>query len=402
MHKRLLSSSVIVTLVALISLTLSSAAFAATPASAQAKAVNFKTACGQAARGHARCLSLISTTTVAAPEIVRTLHNNLFNGAAVKPQANPPGESAPYQPSDLLNAYNLSGLAPNSQTVAIVDAQNDPNAESDMNVYRSTFGISSCTTSNGCFRKVNQTGGTSYPAADVGWAEEISLDLDMVSAICENCNILLVEANSSSFSDLGTAVNEAVRLGANEISNSYGGSQSSGDVSTCNSYYTHSGIAVTASSGDQGQIVEAPADCPHVVAIGGTTLNSNGSETPWHTSSTEGAGGGCSTYISKPTWETQSVTGCSRRAVSDVSAVADPNTGVYVYDTYGQSGWLEFGGTSVSSPIIASVYALAGGISGDAASYPWSRYTSGCLFKVNGKTYNYQSGLGSPNGTGCF
>jgi subtilase family serine protease len=224
----------------------------------------------------------------------------------------------------------------------------------------------------------------------------------MVSAICGNCHILLVEASSASFSDLGTAVNTAVRLGANEVSNSYGGDQSSSDSSVCNSYYSHSGVAITASSGDSGLGVESPADCPHVVAVGGTSLKSNGTETTWNTSSFEGAGGGCSSYISKPSWESSSVSGCSRRAVADVSAVADPNTGVAIYDTYQVNGWYQIGGTSASSPIIAAVYALAGGVSGDAASVPWSKYTSGCLNKVSGKTYSYQGGLGSPHGTSCF
>ncbi|GCE31728.1 peptidase S8 [Dictyobacter alpinus] len=356
-------------------------------------AKTFKHACTQAKVGFASCFALQSTTGVAAP------------GAqthGLTPNAQSPGGSAPYGPANLAAAYNLPTGASVSQTVAIVDAYDDPNAASDMNYYRSNFGLPACTSSNGCFRKVDQNGGTNYPTADSGWAGEISLDLDMVSAICNRCKILLVEAKSSSFSDLGAAVNTAVRLGATEVSNSYGGSQSSSDTSTCNSYFNHSGVAITASSGDGGQYVESPSDCPHVVAVGGTTLNSNGTETAWHTSSSEGAGGGCSSYITRPTWQSSSVTGCSRRAVSDVSAVADPATGVYVYDTYQASGWQQYGGTSASSPIIASVYALAGGVSGEAASIPWSKRSNGCLFTVGGKSYSYQAGLGSPNGTGCF
>src|SRR5207248_9545163 len=130
------------------------------------------------------------------------------------------------------------------KTVAIVDAFDDPNAESDLAVYRSQYGLSACTTGNGCFKKVDQTGGTTYPAADAGWSEEISLDLDMVSAICPKCNILLVEADTNFQTDLGTAVREAATLGANAISNSYGGPEYSGEATDSNDY-DHSGIAVT-------------------------------------------------------------------------------------------------------------------------------------------------------------
>ncbi|WP_233097920.1 S53 family peptidase [Dictyobacter vulcani] len=369
-----------------------------TQASAQSpkpmKAKAFKHACTQAKAGYAACRALQSTTSVATPASQTQ--------AGVTPNAQAPGASAPYSPANLAAAYKLPTSANVAQTVAIVDAYDDPNAESDLATYRSHFGLPACTSSNGCFRKVNQSGGTSYPAANSGWAGEISLDVDMVSAICNHCKILLVEANSSSLSDLGTAVNTAVSLGANEISNSYGGSQSSSDTSSCNAYYNHPGVAVTASSGDGGPAVESPADCPHVVAVGGTSLNSNGSETAWNTSSTEGAGGGCSSYITRPGWENNTLTGCAQRAVADVSAVADPNTGVYVYDSYQSGGWLQYGGTSASSPIIASVYALAGGVSGDAASIPWNKRANGCLFSVGGKSYAYQTGLGSPNGTGCF
>jgi subtilase family serine protease len=362
------------------------------------KATAFKHACARAKKGHATCLALMSMTSVAASQG----NQHILRRDAVHPNATAPGEGAPYGPSDLATAYHLPTSASVSQTVAMVDAYDDPNAESDMNAYRSHFGLPACPSSSGCFTKVDENGGTHYPTADSGWAGEISLDLDMVSAICNRCKILLVEANSSSNNDLGTAENTAVRMGANEISNSYGGTQFSSDGSTCNSYYTHSGVVITASAGDSGPEVESPADCPHVVAVGGTTLNSDGSETTWNTSSSEGSGGGCSSYISRPSWESSSVTGCNQRAVADVSAVADPNTGVYVYDTYQSNGWQQVGGTSVSSPIIAAVYALAGGASGEAASLPWSNYKSGCLNTVGGQTYSFQGGLGSPNGTSCF
>ena len=351
--------------------------------------MTFKNECGKVPKGYAHCLSLVSTTTIKAPP--RETSSDL------QPQAAAPGQSAPYSPAALHAAYNLPNTGASAQTVALVDAYDDPNAESDLAVYRSNFGLPACTTNNGCFRKVDQNGGTNYPAANSGWAGEISLDVDMVSAICTNCHIMLVEANSANFSDLGTAVNTAVSLGANEVSNSYGSGESNGVASICSSYYNHPNVAITASAGDSGPETESPADCSGVVAVGGTTLNSNGSETAWSSS-----GGGCSAFIAIPSWENSSVTGCSNRAVADVSAVADPNTGVSVYNTYQANGWYQYGGTSASSPIIAATYSLAGGVSSNAASVPWTNYTHGCLSPVGGQTYNYQTGLGSPNGIACF
>src|SRR5947207_14386670 len=161
------------------------------------------------------------------------------------------------------NAYkwaNASGSSWNwnGQTVAIVDAYDNPNAASDLSAYRSQFGLSPCTTSNGCFRKVNQRGGTAPPAGDTGWGQEIDLDLDMVSAVCPNCKILLVESDSNSFTDLGAAANQAFNLGATAISNSYGGSEFFGETGYAGSY-NHSGVAITASSGDGGYGVQVPA-----------------------------------------------------------------------------------------------------------------------------------------------
>jgi subtilase family serine protease len=319
-----------------------------------------------------------------------------------------------YGPADLRSAYSLSGTGGAAQTIAIVDAYNDPNAESDLGVYRSQYGLGACTTANGCFRKVSQSGGTSYPKASSGWAQEISLDLDMASAICPACHILLVEATSSSLASLGTAVNTAARLGATTISNSYGGGESSSEGSWDASYYNHPGIAITASSGDSGYGVQYPAASPYVTAVGGTSLTRASNTRGWSETAWSGAGSGCSAFEPKPSW--QADTGCSRRTVADVSADADPNTGVAVYDTYHTGGWLVFGGTSVASPIVASVYALAG----NAASvtyggFPYSH--TGSLFDVTsgsngscggsylctaGSGYDGPTGLGTPNGTGAF
>ncbi len=323
--------------------------------------------------------------------------------------------SAPsgYNPIDLQTAYQLpSSTSGSGQTVAIVDAYNDPKAESDLGVYRAQFGLPPCTTANGCFKKVDQRGGTVYPRNNRGWAEEISLDLDMVSAVCPNCHILLVEADTNSFANLAAAVDEAAALGANEISNSYGGSEYANEVSD-QSHYNHPGIAITVSSGDGGYGMEFPAASQYVTAVGGTTLSKSQSgtfsETAW-----SGAGSGCSAFIPKPSWQTD--TNCSNRTVADVSADADPNTGVSVYDSFHQTGWLVFGGTSVSSPIIASVYALAGNASlVTDGSFPYAHtsslhdVTSGSNGSCAGSYlctavagYDGPTGNGTPNGTGGF
>jgi len=353
------------------------------------------------------------------------------SGAASEATAHPmfvPGHAAPgfvhpaatpsgYGPADLQSAYKLpSATAGSGQTVAIVDAYDDPTAEADLGVYRAQFGLPACTTANGCFKKVNQIGGTKYPRTNAGWATEISLDLDMVSAICPNCHIVLVEASSASFSNLGKAVNEAATLGVNAISNSYGGS----DISDASApYYNHPGIAVTASSGDSGFGVQFPASSHYVTAVGGTHLTRASNSRGWTETVWSGAGSRCSTKNSALTGQASFSTGCALRAVADVSAVADPNTGVAVYDStayQGLSGWLVFGGTSVSSPIIASVFALAGNSGGDN-NYPYNHYstsnfndvTSGsngscspsqlCTARVG---WDGPTGLGTPNGVGGF
>jgi subtilase family serine protease len=330
-----------------------------------------------------------------------------------------------YGPSDLRSAYGLTSASANNgsgQTIAIVDAYDDPNAEADLAKYRSYYGLPACTTANGCFKKVSQTGSTtSLPRSDAGWSEEISLDLDMVSAIAPNAKILLVEAKSATMTNLGTAVNEAVALGAKFVSNSYGGSESSSDTSYDSSYFNHPGVAITVSAGDDGYGAEYPAASKYVTSVGGTALSPSSTsrgwtETVWKTSSTEGTGSGCSSYDAKPTWQTD--TGCTKRMISDVSAVADPATGVSVYDSYGvTAGFYTFGGTSASAPIIAAVYALAGtpGSSDYPARYPYAHtsalndVTSGnngscstSYFCTAGSGYDGPTGLGTPEGVTAF
>lgn len=391
----------LIALWSLVTVGTSSHAFAkaATP---KAGSVSYQDVCGAAtAPGSVRCMSVL------------VKKSSITNHAA--------GGISGYAPADLQSAYNLpSATAGKGQTVAIVDAFDDPNAESDLGVYRSQFNLPPCTTQNGCFKKVDENGGTNYPQQDSSWDGEISLDLDMVSAICPNCHILLVEASAADLQNLSTSVNTAAKLGANAISNSYGGSEDS-TTNTYASAYSHPGIAITASTGDSGYGVATPSSYSTVTAVGGTTLNQgggNGSTRNWSETAWNKGGSGCSQYIAKPKWQTDS--GCSNRTVADVSAVADPNTGVAVYDsvsTQGQSGWVVFGGTSVSSPIIASVYALAGNeksLNINGASYAYSHASAlnditsgsngscGSYLCTAGPGYDGPTGLGTPNGIGAF
>jgi hypothetical protein len=332
------------------------------------------------------------------------------------PTADPGG----YGPSALQSAYSLpSGSAGASETVAIVDAFDDPSAEADLAVYRTQYGLPPCTTANGCFRKVDQRGGTDYPVPNSGWASEISLDVDMVSAVCPLCKILLVEADDNGIENLGLAVDKAVALGAKYVSNSYGAPVEDPSQVTFDHHYDHPGVVMTVSSGDAGYGVSYPAASPDVTSVGGTSLSSDGSARGWAERAWAGAGSGCSAFEDKPGWQTDA--GCSHRTVADVSAVADPATGVAVYDSYQSSGWNVFGGTSVSAPIIASVHALAGPPQADTypASYPYDSNlvdpnglndvtagsNGGCspsYLCTGGPGFDGPSGLGTPNGVAAF
>jgi hypothetical protein len=388
---------------------------AASPSSAAVPVTGHGTAAAGPAAG-ANAQHLCATPKQGEMACMALARTDVMHHLGISPNATPSG----YGPTDLRSAYALPSGG-SGATVAIVDAQDDPNAESDLATYRSQYGLPSCTTANGCFRKIDENGGTNYPTADSGWAGEISLDLDMVSAVCPSCHILLVEATSANMDDLGTAVNQAVAQGAKYVSNSYGGSEDSSDTTSDSQYFNHPGVAITVSSGDSGYGVEYPAASKYVTAVGGTSLsrssNSRGwTESVWGSSSGgEGAGSGCSAYDAKPTWQADS--GCAKRAVADVSAVADPNTGLAVYDSYGASGWQVYGGTSASSPIIASVYALAGTPATGTvpASYPYAHTSSlndvtsgangscGSSYLCTAKSgYDGPTGLGTPNGTAAF
>ena len=353
---------------------------------------------GPVAPRTARCFARVVTDS-AGNEIVR--------GATLA------GTPSGYSPSDLTSAYNVTTGGSSSTIIAIVDAYGYTNAESDLAKYRSTFGLPACTSSSGCFTKYNQSGVVgSYPSQNTGWAQESALDLDMASAMCPNCKIILVEANTASFGNLAAAVNTAAAKGAHVISNSYGGGESGSQ--TYEPSYNHAGVAITASTGDSGYGTQFPASSPHVTAVGGTHLvrasNSRGwTETVW-----SGAGSGCSIFYTKPAWQNDA--SCALRMEADVSAIADPNTGVAVYGpTHGSSsGWLVFGGTSVAAPLIGGVY----GVNGGAVNYGADPYShTANLYDVTsgsngscpttywcnaGAGYDGPTGLGTPNGTTAF
>jgi hypothetical protein len=364
--------------------------------------------------GQMECMSLVRTNTP---------HHR---GVA----ATEPGYGAP----DLQSAYNLAAAAASGgvgQTVAIVDAYDDPSAAADLAVYRAQYSLPACSPSTGagCVIKVNESGLSSpLPAANPQWAAEIAVDLDMVSAICPNCRILLVEATTNGLGDLGTADNTAaVALGAKFVSNSWNGGEFSSESYYDNVYFNHPGVAITFAAGDSGYGTGWPSASQYVTTVGGTTLTPDSSVARgWSETAWSGGGSGCSAADPKPSWQTadaSSPSGCLNRTQNDVAAVADPQTGVATYNTYGTStpGWSVAGGTSVAAPIIASVYALAGTPAAGTypASYPY-RYgsatslndvTSGSNgtcepsrpYLCNGETgYDGPTGLGTPAGTSAF
>lgn len=397
--------------------------------------------CGAAKKGYASCLSLRRTGLKA--------HKGLFTATAGSKAPRSPAPAAAasaaghapagYGPADLQSAYKLpSGSAGRGQTVAIVDAYDDPKAESDLAVYRQQYGLPACTTANGCFEKVNQEGQQSnYPPPDVagsdGWEEEESLDVDMVSASCPLCRILLVEADSPANADLFAAEDEAVALGARYVSNSWGECEYSGEQQD-DKNFNHPGVAIIAAGGDNGyddqlvgcSVPNYPAASPYVTSVGGTNLQQDSSvprgwtESTWGGLLADSTGSGCSASETKPSWQTD--TGCANRADNDVSAVADPATGVAAYDSYlnaRSAGWQVFGGTSVATPIIASTYALAGApqTGTNPASYPYLHNSGlnditdgsdsllGCspsYLCTAGPGYDGPTGLGTPDGVSAF
>jgi subtilase family serine protease len=334
-------------------------------------------------------------------------------GEEIDGQASPNVVPSGYGPNDLRSAYNITTNG--TSTIAIVDAYGYPNAESNLATYRAQFGLPACTTANGCFKKVNQNGVQgSYPATDTGWSQEQALDLDMASAMCPGCKIVLVQATTASYANLATAVRTAAAMpGVTAISNSYGGSEAG--TTSYEASYNQPGKAITVSTGDSGYGVEFPATSPHVIAVGGTHLVRAANARGWAETAWSSGGSGCSTVYAKPSFQTDAL--CTKRMEADVSAIGDPNTGVAVYGPTSRtrSGWLVFGGTSVSAPLIAGIYGVTGHGAANGAANIYANANllndvtsgtngscGGTYFCTAGAGYDGPTGLGTPNGTGPF
>lgn len=320
-------------------------------------------------------------------------------------------------PKDIRAAYHLpaSKKKDKKQTIAIVDAYDNARVEQDLATYRKVFHLPKCTTANHCFRKVDQRGGKRYPEGDpFGWAVEIALDVEAVSAACPRCRILLVEADEPSIESIGAAVNTAVRLGATVVSNSYGGDEFAGMTAVGRRYYTHPKVAIVASSGDYGFTAASfPAVLKTTWAVGGTLLRKT-KKHHWTEDAWNGSGSGCSAYIAKPS--VQKDKHCSMRTVADVSAAAySRDGGLAIYDTYGlgpDNGWLVVGGTSLSAPLISGMIGLRGNAATAAQPSYAYHHRSGLRDVVGGtngscgrdylctgvKGYDAPTGLGSPRG----
>ncbi len=367
--------------------------------------VSTENVCGEPVAGRARCaaqiLVLRGTHDRVHPRVPRTrtftqVFPRVRRAGAPSASSSPPASGlTAHSPAWIQQAYDLTYLSQTAgvgDTVAIVDAYHDPTAEADLGQYRANYGLSACTTANGCFRQVNENGQSSpMPPNNKSWEQEISLDLDAVSAVCPNCHVLLVEAATNAWGDLATALQTAATMGAKQIANSYSGYW----WGTWPYTDTFPGVSVVAATGDHGFLNQGdtdtsahgynnyPAALPGVIAAGGTSLaaasggqSARGyAESAWAlTSSGWGADSGCETALPKPAYQTD--TGCTGRAYSDVSADADPSTGLNVYDS-GNGGWLLMGGTSLSTPVIAAYEAVTGITASDAT--PQWAYTDSAL-----------------------
>lgn len=313
----------------------------------------------------------------------------------------------------LRQAYGL-GADPNPGTVAIIVAYDYPHAEADMNHYRAQYGLPACTSAGGCFTKLNQDGQSgSYPPPDADWGVEASLDLQMVSAACPTCHIVLVEANQPSDRAFYAAEQTAVDAGATVVNHSFGRIELTGDeLAAAN--YDHPGVTDVASTGDSGYgPASFPASSPHVLAVGGTTLSRSTTDPRgWTEQAWEFGSSGCSAYFGKPTG--QSDTACQGRTEADLSAVAD---GLAIYNTSlprRYRGWLTVGGTSASSPLVSGMIGSSGvlgvtpqtiyanqGLFNDVVSGS-NGYCLGSYLCTAGQGYDGPTGVGTPEGVGVF
>jgi PKD repeat protein len=319
-----------------------------------------------------------SCQSVVVPERLASERRSSLAG----PRLEGSGQLGGYSPVDLRSAYGIPAEGGKGMTIAITIAYDYPKAESDLAAYRENYGLAPCTNKSGCFEKVNQEGKPeNYPQANEEWSAEAALDLDMASAICPECKLLLVEANDSTVANLPVAVSTAAEHGASVISDSWGGEELSEEASL-DPHLDHPGVPVLFASGDFGYGAEYPASSAHVIAVGGTSLNKDQSARGWRETAWIGAGSGCSRYEEKPAWQTD--LGCAKRTVTDVSAVADPETPVSVYDTYGRfEGWQLFGGTSVATPLLAGVEAHSSETQrSKGAALFWEQGPQGMLYDI--------------------
>jgi len=308
--------------------------------------------------------------------------------------------------TDLQSAYNLPVSMGSGQVIAAVDAYDQPNIVSDIQKYDTQYGLPAAN-----FAKYNQNGQQSnYPSPNQGWGLEESLDVDMLSAGCPLCKIILVEANGADFSDLEKAVATAASLGATVISNSYsGGGANAGS-------YNIPGVTILASAGDSGYGISDPAAFNTVVSVGGTVLTKGGGTRGWSETAWSGTGSGCASGVSKPSWQKAKWTpGCSNRVANDVSAVA---LNVALYDSYGYGGWVEVGGTSISSPLNGAIFGLAGNSTSQSGGKTfWLKTHHKFLYDITtghngtctpsylctaGPGYDGPTGWGTPNGIGAY
>ena len=284
-----------------------------------------------------------------------------IHSAAGSSLSTPP--STAFTPAQIRHAYGFDQITNQGagQVIGIVDAYDDPNAESDLGVFDAQFGLPACTTANGCFRKVYSGG---KPTTNSNWALEIALDVEWAHAIAPKAMIVLVETPTNSLANLLNGVEVAVQNGASAVSMSWTVSEFSGE-SSYDDRFVASGVTFLAAAGDSGTGVAYPAASPDVIGVGGTSLhlNSNGSyqsETAW-----SGSGGGISGYEREPLYQAQfGIPDDSRgyRGAPDVSYDGDPGTGVAIYDSIGISGaagWFQVGGTSAGTPQWAALIAIA-------------------------------------------
>ena len=383
------------------------AAWATAPASPKTGYAKVQHVCAPPAPGDATCFALLRTPVPAADAAQPGVRAYTIGDGALKS-----GPAGGLTPAELASSYGYDPVSGGAgQTVAIVDAYDDPSIEADLAKFDEQYELASCTHANGCFAKVSQTGSEGFlPEADTsGWSVEISLDVDAVHAACPGCKILLVEAKNPSLANLAAAVNEAVAMKATEVSNSYGGAEGSLGSAEIKAY-DHPGVVIAAATGDDGYYdwtalnegfeppsrPNLPSTLPTVVSVGGTSLHLNEAgkrvnETVWNGNGSldsgafaEGAaGGGCSTMFTGQLWQREApgypASGCfGKRLAADVAAVADPLTGFDIYDSYNCGSeceafkrgkdWVTIGGTSLATPLISALYGLAGGSGG--VEYP--------------------------------